>query len=84
MYALGEISTLARIARPQVGVVTNIGPVHLQRLGTMQAIADAKAELVEALPSDGAAILNQDEPLVRAMAATDRCAGVYLWSQFQG
>ena len=68
MYALGEISTLARIARPQVGVVTNVGPVHLQRLGTMQAIADAKAELVEALPSDGAAILNQDEPLVRAMA----------------
>jgi len=60
---------LARIARPQVGVVTNIGPVHLQRLGTMQAIADAKAELVEALPSDGVAILNQDEPLVRAMAA---------------
>jgi UDP-N-acetylmuramoyl-tripeptide--D-alanyl-D-alanine ligase len=69
MYARGEIGTLARIARPQVGVVTNIGPVHLQRLGTMQAIADAKAELVEALPSDGVAILNQDEPLVRAMAA---------------
>jgi len=69
MYALGEIATLARVARPQVGVVTNVGPVHLQRLGTMQAIADAKAELVEALPSDGVAILNQDEPLVRAMAA---------------
>jgi UDP-N-acetylmuramoyl-tripeptide--D-alanyl-D-alanine ligase len=68
MYALGEISTLARIARPQVGVVTNIGPVHLERLGSIQAIADAKAELVEALPADGVAILNQDEPLVRAMA----------------
>jgi UDP-N-acetylmuramoyl-tripeptide--D-alanyl-D-alanine ligase len=72
MYALGEISTLARIARPQVGVVTNIGPVHLERLGSIQAIADAKAELVEALPPDGVAILNQDEPLVRAMA--DRTA----------
>jgi UDP-N-acetylmuramoyl-tripeptide--D-alanyl-D-alanine ligase len=69
MYARGEISTLARIARPQVGVVTNVGPVHLERLGSIQAIADAKAELVEALPADGVAILNQDEPLVRAMAA---------------
>jgi UDP-N-acetylmuramoyl-tripeptide--D-alanyl-D-alanine ligase len=68
MYAQGEISTLARIAQPQVGVVANVGPVHLERLGSIQAIADAKAELVEALPPDGVAILNQDEPLVRAMA----------------
>jgi UDP-N-acetylmuramoyl-tripeptide--D-alanyl-D-alanine ligase len=68
MYARGEIATLARIARPQVGIVTNVGPVHLERMGTMQAIAEAKAELVEALPPEGVAILNQDEPLVRAMA----------------
>ncbi len=70
MYAGGEIATLADIARPQVGVVTNVGPVHLERLGSLQAIADAKAELVEALPPkpDGIAILNHDEPLVRAMA----------------
>jgi UDP-N-acetylmuramoyl-tripeptide--D-alanyl-D-alanine ligase len=68
MYARGEIGTLAKIAQPEVGVVTNIGPVHLERLGTMQAIADAKAELVEALPAHGVAILNHDEPLVRAMA----------------
>jgi UDP-N-acetylmuramoyl-tripeptide--D-alanyl-D-alanine ligase len=70
MYIGGEITTLTEIARPHVGVVTNVGPVHLERLGTMQAIADAKAELVEALPPgpEGVAILNQDEPMVRAMA----------------
>ena len=69
MYIGGEITTLTNIAGPQVGVVTNVGPVHLERLGTMQAIADAKAELVEALPPapEGVAILNQDEPMVRAM-----------------
>lgn len=70
MYVGGEIATLAQIARPQVGVVTNIGPVHLERVGSIQAIADAKAELVEALPPapEGTAILNQDDALVRAMA----------------
>ena len=72
MYATGEISTLADIARPQVGVITNVGPVHMERLGSIQAIANAKAELVEALPPGpkGIAILNQDEPLVRAMAGS--------------
>ena len=70
MYTTGEIATLAAIGRPQIGVVTNVGPVHLERLGSIQAIADAKAELVEALPAApvGIAILNQDEALVRTMA----------------
>jgi UDP-N-acetylmuramoyl-tripeptide--D-alanyl-D-alanine ligase len=68
MYARGEIARLCELARPAVGVVTNIGPVHLERLGSLEAIAAAKAELVEALPPDGVAILNYDEPLVRAMA----------------
>jgi len=70
MYVGGEIATLAQIARPQVGVVTNLGPVHLERAGSMQAVVDAKSELVEALPHapEGVAILNQDEPLVRTMA----------------
>ncbi len=74
MYHGGEITTLAQIARPQVGVVTNVGPVHLERLGSLQAIADAKSELVESLPPapDGVAILNQDEPLVRAMRSRTR------------
>jgi UDP-N-acetylmuramoyl-tripeptide--D-alanyl-D-alanine ligase len=68
MYDLGEIAGLAAIARPQVGVITNIGPTHLERLGTLERIAQAKAELVVALPEDGVAVLNGDDPLVRPMA----------------
>jgi len=72
MYALGEVRLLCDIARPQVGVVTNVGPSHLERLGSMQAIARAKAELVETLPGDGYAILNGDDPHVRAMSGKTR------------
>ena len=68
MYGLGEIRLLCQIARPQMGVVTNVGPVHLERLRTLEAIAEAKAELVESLPPDGLAILNADDPQVAAMA----------------
>ena len=69
MYDMGEIAQLCRIARPHVGVVTNVGPVHLERLGSMERIAQAKAELVQALPADGVAVLNADDPLVTAMAS---------------
>ncbi len=68
MYAIGEIARLAEISRPEIGVVTNVGPVHLERLGTIERIAQAKAELVQALPPEGVAILNADDPLVNAMA----------------
>jgi len=68
MYGPGEIRLLCQIARPQMGVVTNIGPVHMERLGSLEAIAAAKAELVESLPADGIAFLNYDDPLVAAMA----------------
>ena len=68
MYALGEIRLLCEIARPRVGIVTNVGPSHLERLGSLEAITDAKAELVESLPPDGTAILNGDDPRVAAMA----------------
>jgi len=71
MYDLGEIAQLAEIARPQVGVVTNIGPTHLERLGTMERIAQAKGELPRALPpaeEGGVAVLNADDERVLALA----------------
>ncbi|MCU0484396.1 MAG: UDP-N-acetylmuramoyl-tripeptide--D-alanyl-D-alanine ligase [Chloroflexi bacterium] len=69
MYVGGEIAVLAAIGRPSIGVVTAIAPVHLERAGSMEAIVAAKAELLEALPADGTAVLNGDDPLVAAMAA---------------
>ena len=67
MYVGGEIAELARIARPSIGVVTAVQPVHLARIGSLQAIEQAKGELLEALPRDGRAILNADDPIVRRM-----------------
>lgn len=68
MWAQGEITFLCEIAAPEVGIVTNVGPSHMERLGSLEAIADAKGELVEALPEEGVAILNADDPRVLAMA----------------
>ena len=67
MYAEGEIARLAEIARPEVGVVLSVHPTHLERAGSVEAIARAKAELPAALPSDGLAVLNADDPRVAAM-----------------
>jgi UDP-N-acetylmuramoyl-tripeptide--D-alanyl-D-alanine ligase len=69
-YIPGEIGLLCDIAKPQIGVVTNISEVHLERAGSMDAIVCGKGELVEALPPapEGVAILNYDEPLVRELA----------------
>jgi UDP-N-acetylmuramoyl-tripeptide--D-alanyl-D-alanine ligase len=72
MYVGGEIRELAAIALPSIGVVTAVQPVHLSRIGSLAAIEDAKAELVEALPpaaAGGVAILNADDARVRGMAA---------------
>lgn len=62
MRGRGEIAELCRIARPRVGVITNIGKTHLERLGTQAAIAEAKGELLAALPPDGCAVLNGQDP----------------------
>jgi UDP-N-acetylmuramoyl-tripeptide--D-alanyl-D-alanine ligase len=67
MYVGGEIAELAEMARPSIGVVTAVQPVHLSRIGSLQAVEQAKGELLEALPADGTAILNEDDPIVARM-----------------
>ncbi len=69
-YVPGEIALLGDIAKPQTGVITNISEVHLERAGSVEAIAKGKGELVESLPAapEGVAILNIDDPIVRDMA----------------
>lgn len=73
MYGLGEIALLAHITLPAIGVVTNVGPTHLERLGSLERTAQAKSELVAALPPEGTAVLNGDDARVRAMAGVARC-----------
>jgi UDP-N-acetylmuramoyl-tripeptide--D-alanyl-D-alanine ligase len=72
MYQVGDIRFLAKLARPRIGVVTAVQPVHLERLGTIERIHQAKQELVEELPSNGVAVLNADDPRVSAMATATR------------
>lgn len=69
-FVPGEIKFLCDLAKPVVGVLTNIGTVHAERAGSKDEIARGKAELVQSLPAapDGVAILNYDDELVRAMA----------------
>jgi UDP-N-acetylmuramoyl-tripeptide--D-alanyl-D-alanine ligase len=65
MRGPGQIAELCAFARPQVGVITTIGPAHLEQLGSLEAIARAKSELVEALPPGGTAIVPADLPVTR-------------------
>lgn len=64
----GHVAALCRIAPPSIGVELNVGSAHLGEFGSRAAIATAKAELVQALPPGGLAVLNADDPAVAAMA----------------
>jgi len=66
---VGHIAYLASLVEPRVGVVLNVGVAHVGEFGSQAAIAQTKGELVEALPADGVAVLNADDPLVAAMAS---------------
>jgi UDP-N-acetylmuramoyl-tripeptide--D-alanyl-D-alanine ligase len=65
---VGHVAELCAIAPPRVAAVLNVGTAHIGEFGSREAIARAKGEIVEALPSDGTAVLNADDPLVAAMA----------------
>lgn len=70
---LGQTTRLCEIVRPTIGIITNIGPDHLEFFGTMEVSAQAKAEMLDLLPPDGVAILNADDSYYDYLAARARC-----------
>ena len=73
MRGAGQIDYLARIAKPKIGVITNIHMVHIELLGTMDAIADAKGEMLDHLPADGTAVLNADDAYFEYLSRRANC-----------
>ncbi|MEH2256438.1 UDP-N-acetylmuramoyl-tripeptide--D-alanyl-D-alanine ligase [Nostoc sp.] len=69
MRGRGQIAELTQIARPTIGVITNVGTAHIELLGSEEAIAQAKCELLAEMSTDSVAILNHDNPLLMATAA---------------
>lgn len=74
----GDIAFLARLAKPQVGVITQIGPAHLEFLGSEENILKEKWRLVESLPSGGIVILNRDNPYLSQATPASNCRTVYF------
>ncbi|MFG2633174.1 UDP-N-acetylmuramoyl-tripeptide--D-alanyl-D-alanine ligase [Streptomyces sp. NPDC048362] len=77
---IGHIRYLTELTPPKVGLVLNVGTAHIGEFGGREQIAQAKGELVESLPEDGTAVLNADDPLVRAMASRTK-AKVVLFGE---
>ncbi|MFJ6082036.1 UDP-N-acetylmuramoyl-tripeptide--D-alanyl-D-alanine ligase [Streptomyces sp. NPDC092369] len=77
---IGHIRYLTDLTPPRVGLVLNVGTAHIGEFGGREQIAQAKGELVESLPADGVAVLNADDPLVRAMASRTK-AKVLLFGE---
>ena len=75
---VGHIEYLTKIAPPKVGIVLNVGKAHMGEFGSVDAIAQTKGELVEALPEDGFAVLNVDDERVRAMASRTKATVVLV------
>src|SRR5262245_8094917 len=76
MNHAGEIEPLSRLARPHVAIITTVEPVHLEFFPSVEAIADAKAEIFRGLEAGGAAVINRDNPHYERLAAAARSAGV--------
>jgi UDP-N-acetylmuramoyl-tripeptide--D-alanyl-D-alanine ligase len=81
MSARGEIGDLCAFTHPRSGVLLNVGVSHIELLGSQEAIAEAKAELLEALPEDGVAVLNADDEHVRRVASRSRARTVWFGLQ---
>ncbi len=77
MRGPGQIAELCEISHPLVGVITNIGKTHLELLGSQEAIAEAKGELLSSLPIDGCAVLNADDPWQVKLASRVRGELIY-------
>ncbi len=77
MRGRGQIEALCEIARPTIGLVTNIGQTHIELLGSQGAIVEAKAELVACVPATGAVFLNGDDELSRSLASRSRAPVTY-------
>jgi UDP-N-acetylmuramoyl-tripeptide--D-alanyl-D-alanine ligase len=71
MRGLGQVAALAAIAKPDIGVITNVGPVHLELVETVENVARAKAELIEALPPGGVAVVPREPLLEPYLTRTD-------------
>jgi UDP-N-acetylmuramoyl-tripeptide--D-alanyl-D-alanine ligase len=82
--APGEIASLCRIARPTVGIVTNVGAAHLERLGSVEGVAREKGDLVASLPDDGLAVLNLDCRHSARMRAVTRARVVTISVEGEG
>ena len=81
MRGFGEIARLCEIARPHLGVVTVVGHAHTDLVGGLEGVAEAKGELIAALPASGAAILNADDDRVAAMSSRTSAAVLsYGWT----
>ena len=80
MDQMGEIRQSGKIISPQVGVITSVGEMHMEKLGTLKNIKKAKSELLESLPLDGTAVLNYDDANVREIAKG--FSGKKIWYGF--
>jgi len=76
--AHGEIARLAEIAQPNIGIITNVSQTHLEGLGSVEGVAEAKGELLDKLPCDGAAVLNWDNPWTRALSCRCDCPVLFF------
>ncbi len=80
-YVPGEIARICQLTPPDIAIVTEVGPQHLERFGSLENVQKAKYELVKNLPADGVAVLNWDNPYVRAMAEAGHPATIFTVSR---